>query len=80
MKLLAIFTAAVLASAATAPPVEYSAGVPASCSKLPADLELRNKTYVLPDPFRFLNGKKVKSVEDWHCRAAQIGELFQVSD
>ncbi|KAK5166847.1 carbohydrate-binding module 1 [Saxophila tyrrhenica] len=51
--------------------------VPKHCTKLPSDLELKNQTYVLPDPFHFLNGRKVKSTAQWQCRAAQIRELFE---
>lgn len=36
-----------------------------------------NQTYVLPDPFTFLNGTSVNSVAAWSCRAAQIKSLFQ---
>lgn len=36
-----------------------------------------NQTYVLPDPFTFLNGTAVNSAEAWSCRAAQIKSLFQ---
>lgn len=76
MKLVALVTAAALAWAKKPP--EFGAGVPASCSQLPEDLALVNRTYVLPDPFRLLNGKRVKTLSDWQCRAAQIRELFQV--
>lgn len=57
---------------------ENGHSVPASCSEIPDDLTLVNKTYVLPDPFRLLNGERVETLADWHCRAAQIRELFQV--
>lgn len=78
MKLTALLCAASVALAQQQPPPEYGHGVPASCSTIPDDLALVNRTYVLPDPFRLLNGKRVKTIADWHCRAAQIRELFQV--
>lgn len=77
MRLSALLTAATLALAKQ-PGQEYGVGVPPSCSHLPDDLALVNKTYVLPDPFRLLSGKRVKTIADWRCRAAQIQELFQV--
>lgn len=36
-----------------------------------------NQTYVLPDPFTFLNGTPVTTMPAWSCRAAQIKSLFQ---
>lgn len=36
-----------------------------------------NQTYVLPDPFTFLNGTAVTSAAAWACRAAEIKSLFQ---
>jgi len=77
MKLLPLFVVGL--AAALKPSKEHSAGVPKSCARLPSDLKLRNQTNVLPDPFHFLDGRRVSTVKDWHCRAAQIRELFQVS-
>lgn len=76
MKVIGLLTAATLALAKT-PSQEHSLNVPASCSKIPDDLKLVNRTYILPDPFRLLTGRRVKTLADWHCRAAQIRELFQ---
>ncbi|KAI0484075.1 putative extracelular cellulose binding protein [Xylariaceae sp. FL0804] len=56
---------------------EFGADVPASCSTIPDDFQLVNQTYVLPDPFTFINGSAVKTAADWDCRAAQTRELFQ---
>lgn len=36
-----------------------------------------NQTYVLPDPFTFLNGTAVTDAAAWSCRAAEIKSLFQ---
>lgn len=77
MKFTALLTTAALALI-PASAQENGPDVPAHCSEIPDDLTLINKTYVLPDPFRLLNGKRVKTLADWHCRAAQIRELFQV--
>lgn len=80
MKLHILLIVAATSVLAKSPPSqEYGRGVPASCSKIPSDLAFVNKTYTLPNPFHFLNGDPVKTIKDWHCRAAQIRELFQVS-
>lgn len=77
MKPLAFFALAITAWAQIPRP-ECGGDVPASCSQIPDDLDLRNRTYALPDPFRLLGGKRVKTRAEWQCRAAQIKELFQV--
>ena len=43
-----------------------------ACSRLPRQLELFNQTYLLPNPFKLINGDAVHSLKDWHCRTAQI--------
>lgn len=56
---------------------EYGAGVPAACSRLQPHLKLVNQTYVLPDPFKLLDGRPVRKKADWACRSAQLRTLFQ---
>ncbi|KAK3628185.1 carbohydrate-binding module 1 [Elasticomyces elasticus] len=76
---LAVAGAAIASAYGTPKPSygnEYSP-VPASCSHLPPHQRLINQTYVLPDPFHFINGHPVRNEADWYCRAAQIRELFQ---
>jgi hypothetical protein len=53
------------------------AGLQGPCSQLPANLTLVNQTYVLPDPFRFVNNSPVRTATDWECRATQLRTLFQ---
>lgn len=36
-----------------------------------------NQTYVLPDPFTFIDNTTVQTAADWNCRAAQLRSLFQ---
>lgn len=48
-----------------------------SCYALPNDVHFPNETYILPDPFKFLDGKHVTDKASWSCRAAQLRELFQ---
>jgi hypothetical protein len=52
-------------------------GVPAECSQLPAHLKLVNETYILPDPFKFIDGRRTNNKADWACRAAQVRALVQ---
>ncbi|TKA83845.1 hypothetical protein B0A55_00112 [Friedmanniomyces simplex] len=56
---------------------EFGAGVPTWCSQLPPHMRLINQTYVLPNPFQFVNGQPVRDEADWNCRAAQLREIFQ---
>lgn len=35
-----------------------------------------NQTYVLPDPFHFVNGTAVETADEWACRADQLRTLF----
>lgn len=77
MKLLT-FVALATTVWAQSPGPAYGTDVPASCSQIPDDLSFRNRTYALPDPFRLLGGKRVKTLAEWQCRAAQIRELLQV--
>ena len=51
--------------------------MPAHCSEIPAHFELVNETYILPDPFKFIGGQRIKTKADWACRAAQIRALVQ---
>jgi hypothetical protein len=39
-------------------------GVPAECLELPAHMELINETYILPDPFKFIDGQPTKTKAD----------------
>ena len=60
---------------------EFVNSIPRSCSRLPPHLKLVNETYVLPDPFHFLNGEPVKSRQDWLCRSAQLrGEFTELEN
>ncbi|KAK8219736.1 carbohydrate-binding module 1 [Zalaria obscura] len=47
-----------------------------TCGNLPKNIHLFNDTY-LPDPFRFLNGQRVKNLKNWQCREAEVSALFQ---
>lgn len=46
--------------------------------ELPPDFELLPRSNLLPDPFRFLDGRPVKNTpEDWEARRAEIRLLFE---
>jgi hypothetical protein len=48
---------------------------------LPPDFDALPKINTLPDPFLFLDGKRVvKTPEDWQARRAEIRELFEKYD
>ena len=47
------------------------------CGRLPEHERFVNLTYVLPDPFTFLDGRPVHTKGDWDCRAEQLRSLFQ---
>jgi hypothetical protein len=38
---------------------------------------LVNETYILPDPFKFIDGQRTKTKADWACRAEQVRALLQ---
>jgi len=48
----------------------------AACEKLPETIELTANPK-LPDPFTFIDGKKVTTKADWSCRRDEISQLFQ---
>lgn len=48
--------------------------------ELPPDFDAFPKINTLPDPLLFVNGRKVKSAEDWKARRAEIFALEQKYD
>ncbi|KAI9661565.1 MAG: hypothetical protein M1821_008803 [Bathelium mastoideum] len=56
---------------------EFGYGVADECATLPPNISFVNQTYILPNPFEFLNDSEVTSQADWQCRSAQIRALFQ---
>src|SRR5262249_31720883 len=48
--------------------------------ELPPDFDALPKTNGLPDPLRFLDGRTVKTAEDWKARRAEIFGLEQKYD
>jgi len=48
----------------------------AACPAIPNDLS-SFKSDSLPDPFTFVNGRKVTNKADWACRQAEVRELIQ---
>ncbi|THY94887.1 hypothetical protein D6C93_05211 [Aureobasidium pullulans] len=48
---------------------------PDNCPKIPRDATHYNPK--LPDPFRFANGRPVKTISDFVCRQREVSELFQ---
>lgn len=48
---------------------------PNTCPKTPNNATRYDAK--LPDPFRFVNGKPVKTISDWVCRQREVGELLQ---
>jgi hypothetical protein len=40
-------------------------------------MELVNETYILPDPFKYIDGQRTSTKADWACRAAQVRALVQ---
>ncbi len=48
--------------------------------ELPPDYDLLPKTNELPDPLHFVNGKTVKSADDWKARRAEIFALEEKYD
>jgi cephalosporin-C deacetylase-like acetyl esterase len=49
-------------------------------SELPPDFDALPKTNGLPDPLRFMDGRVVKTAEDWKARRAEIFALEQKYD
>lgn len=49
----------------------------AGCSDVPDTVKFVNETYILPDPFHFLDRHAVRTEKGWSCRAAQLRTLFQ---
>src|SRR5580692_7588871 len=45
--------------------------------ELPPDFDLLPRNNRLPDPLKFLNGKPVRTKEDWEARRKEIKDLFQ---
>ena len=45
--------------------------------ELPPDFDTFPKSNGLPDPLRFLDGRPVRSVQDWTARRAEIRQLFE---
>lgn len=45
--------------------------------ELPPDFDALPRVNGLPDPFRFLDGKVVKTAADWQARRKEIGDLYQ---
>ncbi len=45
--------------------------------ELPPDFDALPKVNGLPDPLKFLDGRAVKTAEDWKARRAEILDLFQ---
>ncbi|EJD51299.1 hypothetical protein AURDEDRAFT_135043 [Auricularia subglabra TFB-10046 SS5] len=50
----------------------------AACPRTPSTASFNDTK--LPDPFRFIDGKRVRTVADWECRAAEISHLFQTNE
>jgi hypothetical protein len=59
-----------------APLASTSPVVESSCGKIPKDYQPPSVA-TLPDPFQFINGKRVKSKRDFSCRQKEISALFQ---
>jgi pimeloyl-ACP methyl ester carboxylesterase len=45
--------------------------------ELPPDFDKLPRHNDLPDPFRFVDGRRVKTMSDWRSRRKEIGELYQ---
>lgn len=45
--------------------------------ELPPDFDSLPRDNDLPDPFRFFDGRPVKTQDDWRARRKEIGELYQ---
>jgi hypothetical protein len=50
--------------------------VESNCGRIPKDYQPPSIA-TLPDPFQFVNGKRVKSKRDFNCRQKEISSLFQ---
>ncbi len=48
--------------------------------ELPPDFDIFPKVNGLPDPLRFLDGRPVRTAEDWKARRAEIRQLFEKYD
>lgn len=55
-----------------------TATVLAACPRTPSTASFNDTK--LPNPFRFVDGKRVRTREDWACRAAEISQLFQTNE
>lgn len=76
LRLFIVF-ASVKMSTAGINDLEYGSGVPESCGQLPQHMTFINQTYILPDPWTFVDGRQVRTEADWACRSFQLRELFQ---
>lgn len=47
------------------------------CQAILHPIELKNNTH-LPDPFTFVDGSKVNTIEDWDCRREELSSLYQI--
>ncbi len=45
--------------------------------ELPPDFDALPRNNALPDPFRFFDGRPVKTKDDWQARRKEIGDLYQ---
>jgi pimeloyl-ACP methyl ester carboxylesterase len=45
--------------------------------ELPPDFDALPRVNGLPDPFRFVDGREVKTAADWQARRREIGDLYQ---
>ncbi len=48
-----------------------------STGELPPDFDALPRSNDLPDPLRFLNGRPVRTPQEWKARRAEIRELFE---
>src|SRR5258708_6425754 len=48
--------------------------------ELPPDIDAFPRINGLPDPLKFLNGKPVRTLQDWKLRRAEIKQLFEKYD
>ncbi|RDB30367.1 4-O-methyl-glucuronoyl methylesterase [Hypsizygus marmoreus] len=62
-------------SPGTSPTSQPTSG-PSTCTALPSSISLTANSK-LPDPFKFISGKRAASKADWACRRDEISQLFQ---
>src|SRR5262245_48205324 len=48
--------------------------------EIPPDFDALPRVNGLPDPLRFLDGRPVRSTEDWKARRAEIRQLYEKYD